>query len=268
MAQVQTQICRVDSVRGNSNLLVLPVSGAGANIPVGTILMPGVTGGTNVGVLIPITASSNADAVGVLAEKHIYSGSGSSGDATTGTLVNWYREFTQYAPSHPIELLNTCALLRVDYNLASTLAVASATSTVLTITSLAATADSSFFYNNAGTGIGELNFAKTTASGSATLISASNTTVDNTTKLTQVLPLMYAFITWLVNTASVPTLIDSAAAAGSGIGAILSNRIVMNGNDLPLDPKAFHKKTGLNGLASLSMYSLLAVQDTIFNPGS
>lgn len=268
MAQVQTQICRVDSVRGADGVMMLPVSGAGANIPLGTILMPGVTGGTNIGVAIPITASSNADAIGCIAEKHVFSGSGSSGDATTATLVNWYSPFTQYPPSRPVNLLNTCALVRVDYSLVSTLAVASATSTVLTITSLAGSADSSFFYVNAGTGIGELNWAKTTASGSATLTSASNTTLDNTSKLTQILPLFYSSITWLINTASVATLIDSAAAAGSGGASILQNMIGINGSEFYLDPKAFHKKTGLQNVANLSMYSKVALVDTIFNPGS
>lgn len=258
--------------------LLFPVSGAGSNVPVGTLLMPGVTAGTNIGVLIPVTASSNADAVGVLNELHNYSG---SGDATTATLVQWFPlpavNSNAYQlgvklsgggpyPSHPVELLDNSIAIKVDYSLVSTVAVASATTTALTITSEVANEDSTFVYVNAGTGIGQLGFIKSSTTDTLTLISALTTTLDSTSKLTKILPLFMNTVVWLVNSTTVPTQLDSVAGLGSGRACVLANFINKNGLVRQLDPKIDHNAQSLNSLAQLGFSSFLQVQDTSLHP--
>lgn len=262
-------------------LLKHPVSGAGADVPIGTIMMPGATGGTNKGVLIPCTATSTARAVGLLAELHDYS---VVGDALTQTLTRWFEPpaaaggssylnatvgtSTAPVPSHQIDLLDTFTAIKLDYNLASTLAVASATSTVLTITSEVANQDSSFVYVNAGTGIGQLGFISQSASGSLTLISALTTTLDSTSRLTKVMPLYWEQATLTINTASVPTLIASVPGiTSSGARTVsLANFININGLTSRLDPLTFHNYQSLNSVTSLNFNSYLAMQDSEFHP--
>lgn len=257
--------------------LSLPVSGAGSNIPVGTLMMPGATNGTNEGVAIPFTASSNARALGLLAELHNY---GFSGDATQATLVQWFPVGAglglNYSPggsvtagnpfpNRQIELFDTGILCRIDYAVGA-VAVASATSTALTITSETAGQGGSFVYVNAGTGIGTMAFIKSSTTSTLTAVSAMQTTLDATSVLTKILRHFYQTPIWKVNTATVPTLIDSVAGDGSGKACILGSYIQRNNFEDRLDPKTFHKITGLNSLAVLNFYSLVQICDTSFHP--
>jgi hypothetical protein len=256
-----------------------PVSGAGSNIPVGTLLMPGVTGGTNDGVLIPITATNNDDVVGVLTELHNFS---LSGDATTATLVQWF-PVAGFAgasyilgsaisptsisyPSHPVDLVDTATIIKVDYSLSSTVAVASAAGATITITSFEANFDSGFSYVNAGTGIGQLNFVASSSSGSMVLTTSPTTAYDNTSKLTKILPLFYKTPVWKVNTTTVPTVLDSTAAAGTGKGTVLANFLSTNGLSVQLDPKIHNQTNNLNSVSSLAFYSYIALNDTALHP--
>lgn len=257
-----------------------PVSGAGANIPVGTIMMPGVTLGTNAGVLIPCTAASNADAIGILNEAHNYA---ASGDALTTTLAQWFPEAgfdsNNYLlgvkgsgggpfPSHRVDLFDTAVLVKVSYWQGSTMAVASYSSPTVTITSEVTGKDSGFLYINAGTGIGQIGFITISNSGSDTLVSATPLTValDSTSKLTQILPLFYNLPVWKINSTTVSTLLDSTAAAGTGRGDIIANFININGRVDRLDPKLYHNYQGLNSVSQLDFYSYIAMQDTGFHP--
>ncbi len=258
--------------------LAFPVSGAGSNVPVGTILMPGVTLGTNAGVLIPCTAASNADAVGILNEAHNYA---ASGDALVATLTQWFEiggfNSNNYLfgvkasgggpfPSHKVDLFDTAVLVKMSYNQASTMAVASQSTTTVTITSEITGKDSGFLYINAGAGIGQLLFITQSNSGSDTISTAPTVALTSTSKLTQILPLFYNLPVWLVNTTTVSTLLDSTAAAGTGRADIIANFININGLSNRLDPKIYNNAQGLNSVAQLDFYSYLAMQDTGFHP--
>ena len=257
-----------------------PVSGAGANIPVGTIMMPGATLGTNFGVLIPCTASSNAGAVGILNAPHNYA---ASGDALTTTLAQWYPiggfDSNNYLlgnkttgggpyPSHSVDLFDTAVLAKVSYNQASTMAVASYSSPTVMITNEVTGKDSAFDYINAGTGIGQLAFVTVSNAGSDTLVSATPLTVplDSTSKITQILPLFIQTVVWLVNTTTVSTLLDSQVAAGSGRATVIANFISINGLVNQLDPKVFHNSQKLNLVGALDFFTYLQLVNTSFHP--
>ncbi len=259
--------------------LGFPVSGAGANIPVGTLMMPGATLGTNAGVLIPVTASSNAGVIGVLNGAHNYA---ASGDALTTTLNQWFplagfnggtsllgnKTGGGPYPSHPIDLIDTMVACKVSYSQASTMAVASYSSPTVTITNEITGKDSGFLYINAGTGVGQLAFITVSNSGSDTLVSATPLTValDSTSKLTQILPLFYNLVIWKINTTTAPTLLDSTAAVGTGRACVLANFININGLSARLDPYTFHNRQGLNSVASLDFYSYLGLVNSSFHP--
>lgn len=260
--------------------LAFPVSGAGANIPQGTLMMPGATAGLNLGILIPVTAASNHLGIGVLNEAHNFA---ASGDALNATLVQWFAQAgfdsNNYLlgnkttgggpfPSHKCDLFDTAVLVKVSYNQASTMAVASATTTAITITNEITLKDGAFDYINAGTAVGELAFVTISNAGSDTLVSATPLTVapDSSSKLTQILPLFYQLLIWKVNTTTVSTLLDSTAAVGTGRASVIANFININGLSSRLDPKIFHNTQGLNSVASLDFYSYLAMQDSAFHP--
>lgn len=249
---------------------LFPVSGAGANIPVGTILMPGATGGTNLSILIPATATSNARCIGLLNELHKFS---ASGDATTATLVDWFYPGqlgtgNTAFPSHPVELFDNAVTVRYDYSLASTVAVASASSATLTITSFEANFDGGWVYVNAGTGIGQILFVASSSSGSCVLTSAATTQLDSTSKLTKVLPHFYETPVWLVNTTTAPTQLNSTAAAGTGRAVTLAQMIQRNGIEQRLNPKSHHNNSGLNSLNQFALYAFMCMQNTAFTPNS
>lgn len=259
--------------------LLFPVSGAGANIPVGTPMMVGPSAGTNVGVLIPITAASNANVIGILNGAHNFA---ASGDATTQTLVQWFPldgfagasyllgniiSPTAIAfPSHPIDLIDTAVVVKVSYNQASTMAVASQSGTTITITSEVTGKDSGFDYINAGTGIGQLLFITQSNSGSDTIATAPTTGLDSTSKITQILPIGYRLPVWKVNSATQCTLLDSTAAVGTGRALFLANFISLNGDSFRLDPYIWNGKTGLNNVAALDFYSYVQMQSSAFHP--
>src|SRR5258708_31275950 len=227
---------------------IFPVSGAGSNIPVGTLMMGGATAGTNESVAIPYAATSpgatgTADGIGILQELHNFS---ASGDATQATLVSWFTNGvlgssnTQF-PSRKIELFDTAVQINIDYSLVSTVAVASATSTILTITSEVAGLGGGFVYINAGTGIGSVAFLAPSTSGSATAVSAMATTADSTSKLTKILPHFYNLPIWLVNTTTNPTQLDSVAGNGSGRGVIFGDYCQRNNLEERMDHKIYHQ---------------------------
>lgn len=261
--------------------LGFPVSGAGSNIPYGTVMMPGTSNGTNKSILIPCTATSTARGIGLLAENHTYS---VSGDALTQTLTQYYAipGFAGQSlapggapavggliyPTHRVDLFDTFTAVKMDYYLASTLAVASATTTAITVTGEIAGQDGTFVYVNAGTGIGQLGFIKSSTTDTLTLISALTTTLDSTSKLTKILPLFWEQATLLVNTTTAPTRIDSAVAiTSSGARALpLANFLSINGLPARIDPKIHHNYQGLNSVSQLNMFAYTAFQDSAFHP--
>lgn len=255
---------------GGKMSLLFPVSGAGANIPLGTPLMKGASGGTNFGVAIPVTATSNARAIGLLAEKHVFA---SSGDATTATLVSWFAQNGQLStgnvafPSHPLELLSTAVVMRVEYSLASTVAVVSNTTTTVVVTSFEDNYDGGWIYVNAGTGIGQLFFVKASSSGNITIPATPTTSLDSTSKLTKIMPFFLDTPVWKINTSTVPTILDSTAATGTGRAVCLGS-FLQKGDGIAqqLDPKAYSGATGLSSISQLVFWSYMAMVDTCFDP--
>lgn len=257
--------------------LGFPVSGAGSNIPVGTLLMRGATGGTNKGVLIPVTASSNAHGLGVLNGAHNF---GASGDATTSTLVQWFPvsafDGSSYLlgnkltggpyPSHPVDLFDTMTAVKVDYDLTTTIAVASATTTTVVVTSFEDNYDGGFIYVNAGAGIGQLEFVQASSSGNITIPATPTVALTSSSKLTKIQPLFLDTIVWTVNTTTAPTIIGGTAAAGTGRAVNLANFISLNGLSTRLDPKIYNNAQGLNNVTGLNFYSYLGLVDTAFHP--
>jgi len=244
-----------------SRIMTFPVSGAGTNVPVGSLMMPGVTGDTNIGVLIPVTPSSNAQCIGIMAEKHIAAGSGATSgiDATYATPINWWPNYATTPAVNKVQLIDNCTLIRVEFDLTATgMSVASATNTVITITNYEAGYEDGFLYCRAGTGIGQLIFVKDGASGSATS-SAITTTLDSSSKLHQILPYFYDTPVWKVNSATAETKLDSTAAAGTGRAIVLSRNMVRNGLDENLDNLAHHNLQSLNSLNQLVFYHLMSV---------
>lgn len=258
--------------------LGFPVSGAGANIPVGTLMMPGASAGTNLGVLIPVTSSSNALVIGCLNGAHNYA---ASGDALTATLTQWFNipsfDSNSYLlgnkltgggpfPSHPIDLIDTMVAAKVSYSQASTVAVASQSTTTVTVTSAVTGEDSAFLYVNTGTGSGQLMFVTQSNSGSFTVAAAPTVSLDTTSKLTKILPLFVNLVIWKVNTTTFPTLLDSTAGQGSGRASVLANFISINGLVSRLDPKIFSNAQALTSVGQLDFYSYLGLVNTSFHP--
>lgn len=250
--------------------LLFPVSGAGSNIPLGTPLMRGATGGTNKGVLIPITATSNAHGVGILTRNHVFA---ASGDATTATLVSWFAQNGQLTsgntafPSHGVEWFDTGVLCRVEYSLASTVAVASASSTSVVVTSFEDNFDGGWIYVNAGTGIGQLFFVQASSSGTITIPATPTTALDTTSKLTKIMPYFLDTPVWKINTTTVPTTLDSTAATGTG-RAVCMGSFLQKGDGISqvMDPKAYSGATGLNSISQLVFWSYMQFVDTAWHP--
>lgn len=270
-------ICQVAVNPNAKDYKVLPVSGAGSNIAVGALMMPGATSDTNEGVAIPVTASSNLRVLGVLRELHNYA---FTGDALQATLTRWFNVGATvgsgYAPgaavtpgspvpSHPIELIDNSILVRVDYATGA-VAIASATSTDWTITSETQGQGGSFAYINAGIGVGQLAFIWKTSSGHMFPVSALTTTLTSASVLTKILRHFYETPIWKVSSATAPTLLDSVAGDGTGRAICLGSYIQRGNQDDRLDPYTFHNMQSLNALAVLNFYSLLQLQNTAFHP--
>lgn len=260
--------------------ILFPVSGAGSNIPVGTLLMKGATGGTNKGVLIPVTASSNASGVGILNEPHIY---GASGDALTAgsTLTQWFpiSAFTGGGtlfnaasvtgsngtyPSHRVELYDSSVVCKVDYDLTTAIAWASGSGTSQVVTSFEDNYDGGFLYTNAGIAIGQLNFVQASSSGTITMV-APTVQFTTTSRFTKIQPLFLDTLVWTVNTTTNPTIIGGTAAAGTGRAVNLANFININGLSNRLDPKIYNNTVSLNTVSQLGFYSYLNLVDTVFH---
>lgn len=247
-----------------SRLMLLPVSGAGSDVPAGTLMMPGVTVDVNIGVLIPITATSNARAVGIMSGLHDFSVTGDCTYVTTS--VDWFAPYANPERAKKVQLLDNCTVIKADYDLAATgISVASATSTVITITNYEDEREDAFFYVRAGTGIGQVLFIGASAAGSATLNTASSTTLDSTSRLVSILPFFYETPVWLVHTATVGNKLASTAAVGTGRAVVLSRNMVRNGLDEQLNNLSHHNLTGLNSLAQLNFYSLMSVINTAWH---
>jgi len=235
-----------------SRLQSLPVDGNGSDILAGAVLMPGVTDENNRSVAILATGAA-ADSIGILAELHDFSVSGDSTPDTGAALVQ--RGVIPFLPGCEVAAdMADDASNDVD--------VASATSTVLTITSVEDDIDGSWIYVRAGTGAGLVLYCKESASGTMTLKSASTTTLDNTSKLIILRRLFHK----TAELDSTGTKIKSTAAAGSLPWRVIGNQFRKAGQEiwLDLDP-AKHHNLNLSGQSPVFRQILVPV-DTLHNP--
>lgn len=247
--------------------IIAPVLNASADLFQGALLMPGVTAETDDGVLINATATSNADCLGILL--HLKDDSAADDPLVAGT-VPWFFLDTANGrteiPSYPVELVVPANLCYVAYDDVDIADVASVSGTTTTITSLEDNIDTGFLYAQAGTGIGQIEFIDTSASGSCTMQTAFATALDSTTDVLKILPLFHRLLKWDIATATDFTKIGSDAAAGTGRAIILETHIIRNGLDQRLDPHIHGGLTALNSLAQFEIYALVALQDSMLAP--
>lgn len=235
-----------------SRLREWPVDGNGSDIQPGAVLMPGVTADNNISSLI-LATSGAADAVGILAELHDFSVSGDSiPDTGAGYVLRGVREF--------LPGCEVAAELADDAS--NDVDVASATSTVLTITSLEDNIDGSWVYVRAGTGVGQLVYCTASASGSITAKSAMATTLDNTSKVL----ILRRMFHQLVELDSTGTKIKSTAAAGALPWRVIGQQFKMAGQEnwVDLDPTKHHNLQ-LNGKSPVFRL-ILSPANTLKNP--
>lgn len=253
-----------------SRLMRFPIYNAGANLAAGSLVMPGTTAETNLGVAVKVAANTNADVLGVLVELHDYS---KSGDALVSGTKNWFAPTGEAEINYPARLVEICdgaTLARVDVDLSggTYAAVASyngSTGTV-TITNLEDNIDTGFLYVVDGAGIGQTGFIKSSAAGSCVVASPFATALNNTSKVVKILPLFHQLMYWVPGTATAGTKAGTTAAAGTGRVVILERHIVRNGLDEMLDPKSHGALTGLNNLSHFNIYYILHLVDTAFHP--
>jgi len=235
-----------------SRAQALPIDGAGSDIQAGAVIMPGVTDETDRSVFIKAT-SAGADSFGLLAELHDTSVSGDA-DPEAGTIYP-LRQIVPFLPGCEV-----AAEMAIDTS--NDVDVASATSTVITVTSLEDDIEGSWIYVSSGTGVGQVGYIKASASGSFTLKSAMTTTLDNTSKLIIMRPLCWQ----LVELDSTATKIKSTAAAGNLPWRVLANEIKIPGSELwvPLDPTKHHNLQ--LGSAVPGLRQILVPANTFHNP--
>lgn len=193
-----------------------PVKHGGTTMPYGSLVQAGTTAETNLGLLI-VASSAAADTVGVLKQQYASTETDSTASGTV-----WTRKTLEHvAPMYVLDM---------DYDTSDTMAVASTSSTTVTITSLEDNIDTSWLYAVSGTGQYGVYFIDTSASGSCTTKTATGW--DSTTTCLKILRLFHQLAK--LNTAA--TKIGTDAAAGSWTCLILNNYVLKGGKKFDLDP--------------------------------
>lgn len=218
-----------------------PVKHGATTIVDGALLMAGATADTDLGVLI-LATSAGADCMGIL--------QGQLASTVSDTLVTGTVWNTRLV--HPVTPMR---VIQADYDTADTAAVASNASTTLTITSLEDNIDTSWAYAVAGTGIGELSFLASSASGSATQKTAMGW--DNTTTVIKILRLFHQ----LAKLNTTADKIGTDAAAGSYTCLVLQNVIHYGMTEVPLDPTKHDNLSGLNAYGDLKFRAQIGVRN-------
>lgn len=248
---------RVISSSGRTLIEDRQIDGASTDIPAGALLMPGVTDETNRSVLI-IASGAAADAAGILLEAHTANATNNA-DPDTG-LVLGMREVQLILPGDLVAAdMGNDADNDVD--------VASATSTVLTITDIEDDIDGSWVYVRAGTGAGQLAYCTASSTTTMTIKNATGlTTLDNTSKVL-IMRRIYHQTCALSATTSPGVNIASSAAAGSLPWRVLRNQVKIPGSEkfVDLDYTKHHGLTGLN-IVGFKLRQILIPANTLFNP--
>lgn len=241
---------------GPDKISLYEIDGATTDVEAGAVVMPGVTDETNRSSLI-VASSGAADAVGILVEKH-ESDATTDHDPDAGTIFGAsQREVEEFMPG--------CEVAAEMHDHAdSDVDVASATSTVITITSLEDDIDGSWVYVRAGTGVGQLGYIKASASGNFTLKNATGlTTLDSTSKVVILRRKFHQLVE--LNTAA--TKIKSTAAAGALPWRVLRNEVKYDGlaGWVQLDPTKHHGLLDLDD-KHVQFRQILSPADTLRNP--
>lgn len=257
-------------LRGHpSRGIYFPVDGALTDIQEGAVVMPGVTDETDRSVAI-IASGAAADAIGLLSELHDALAT-TDADPEGGTIAQTEEaggRGTGGSARLILPFLPGCQVAAEMANDADNdVDVASATSTVLTITNLEDDIEGSWIYVRAGTGVGQLAYATASASGSITIKNATGlTTLDNTSKVL-IMRRRFHQTCALNGTTNPATRIASSAAAGSLPWRVIHNEFRRPGYEgwIMLDPKVHHGLTGLN-VTGFALRQILSPSDTFFNP--
>lgn len=250
-------------VRGQpSRLMQMPIDGGGTDVQEGAVVMPGVTDDSNTSVVI-VASGAAADAIGLLGRLHT-AGAANDADPDAGLISQVKETGGSARPVAPF--LPGCEVAaEYDQASASLVSVASATSTVITITSSEDSIDGSWVFVVSGTGAGQLEYVKAAASGSVTVKSAMTTTLDSTSKLIILRRRLHQ--RQELNTAA--TKLKSTAAAGNLTWVILRNEIKYNGLEGWIEPDPlYHHDLQVGSSNGFAARSILSPRDTLFNPGS
>lgn len=237
----------VYDLQGNSEIVRdLPVFGNGAAINVGAVVMRGATPGTNTPFAI-LGAPTYPDVLGVMEEPHaaVSAGTDSSVDGV-------------YLTRRKI-IINPLAVFRAEYDQSTLLTVASTSGTTVTITSLEDDIDGGWLYAVSGTGLGQLQFIATSASGSCTTKTATGW--DSTTRVIKIHPIFHQ----LVDLTTTGDKVKSAAGAGTGSLSVVD--VLIEADSIPiqvLNPTVHSGLTGLNSL-NVKFYADVVFRNHAFN---
>lgn len=190
-----------------------PIYGAGVDILPNSVVIRGATPGTNGGQLITGAATACTDTVGVLQQLHDYSVVGDS--LILGTA--WVQEKV---------LINPFAVYRAQYS-AGAIAIASVSTTTVTITSLEDNIDAGWLLGSDG----QIQFLTASAAGSAS--SKTNSGWTSAITVQKILPVFHQLGTIATGGAD----LNHAAAVGIASIVNLDNWIQARGIPLQrLDP--------------------------------
>jgi hypothetical protein len=230
-----------------------PVKRASTQISYGGLLMPGITAETDLGVLIQAATTG----LGIAGRLKGLNFGGTMfknySTAVTDTLVDgtvW-----QLAD---VELWTPAFVDTIEYDQGDTMAVASTSTTTVTVTSLEDNIDTSWLYGVGGLNAGTLTFVQTSASGSC--VTKTSTGWDSTTTLIKILRLFHR-LGKIGVTAGKPDYLGTDAAAGSWTIRVMNNKMKSNGTWSYLDPTKHDGLTGLNatGLATKFYAEIVAL---------
>jgi hypothetical protein len=192
---------------GNLQIVKVPITGKGSAIADETLIMAGVTQGTDLGLAIPVPAgNAGANRIGVLRGAH-------------ATALDSVQAGTTWTFAE-VELVDNRKLIELEYSVATadTLSVTSCTGTTVTIGSLENNADCSWLYAVSGTGAGILAFCTAMNGGTATTKTATGW--DSTTKVIKILRFAHELVE--VNATS---QLKTVAAAGNLVCFVLDASI-------------------------------------------
>ena len=239
-------------VQGPSFTEDFSLDGGGSDIVDGALVELGQTVTSNKGHVI-ISSAAGADAIGVKLGIHDFSADADS--TPEDGLINVIGKIEYALPG---------CIIAAEYADAADddVAVASSTSTVVTITSLEDDIDYGWLFCRAGTGVGQLGYLVASASGNCTLKNALTTQLDSTSLVIKILPVGHRLL--FMNPER--DLLASQAAVGTFAARIVLNQVRYKGSKgwETLNPVTDHDRQ-LDGLGA-TFRSLFTLANSHFTP--